>query len=283
MALTTLAQLRAAKRQRQRYFRGTINLFAPPSGDGCSTWAPPAGGAFEPPLGTLAVGNTTSGVVFDNTTVGALRIDPFGAGNTGRIVGVKYWNVPASGAANRNATVTLFDRLWGAGAFSWSTLTTFTLTGQPALPARLPNGYEDVQLWVELVATVAGTGHIIVTYTNENGVTGRSTGDVSLFTAANRGGHLYRLPLQAGDKGVQKVETVQVTTTNGVQTLNVLLLRTVAMVCRPQLELRTLHAFGPDALGLPVVYDTSCLFTAVTIDAGWAAITHSLLIDIASG
>lgn len=53
-----------------------------------------------------------------------------------------------------------------------------------------------------------GSQSIAVTYTNQDGVTGRTTGTIAATGVAPIVGRMLQLPLQAGDTGVQKIESV---------------------------------------------------------------------------
>ena len=106
---------------------------------------------------------------------------------------------------------------------------------------------------------------INVTYTNEAGTAGRTTGataSLSGFTTPR----IVRMPLQAGDKGVQLIQSVTVGGTVATAgAFNVLLVRSLA-----ELDVRTVNGAdvqGWDALGGPEVFDTSCLCVATQADS----------------
>lgn len=276
MAITTADQFFTAAVQPILIRKASIGTSGSNAND-MSTW----GVGNIPPAGTLAVGNTTTGVLFDDTYTGAPAINAFGSGATGYISQTKYKNTV-------EGVVVLYDRLWGAGDISLVTTATTTFSSQPSYAGRLPGGndYGNLEIMLETVTvSSAGTGPTVtVNYTNEAGTTGRTTVAIvtTNFTGTNAAaGRVIRLPLQAGDKGVQKIESISVTAgTLTAGTANVIVARKLA-----SFELRAVNALDVqtyDALGMPQVFDTSCLWT---VAQGTATATggFSLQLDIING
>lgn len=83
--------------------------------------------------------------------------------------------------------------------------------------------YQGTSIWVETVTAFTGNMSIAVTYTNQSGTTGRTTGTVATGVAPTLGRKI-QLPLQSGDTGVQKIESV-VGSVATVGTFNVLVLK----------------------------------------------------------
>ena len=126
--------------------------------------------------------------------------------------------------------------LFKAGTYAYNSGTT-NLSSQPAISSRCPdytggstfgNGCE---IWVE-VSTAFATGNswqIQVTYTNSAGTTGRtSIISAAQAAAALTQGKMFQLALQAGDTGVQKIESVIATNGGTAMTagaVNVLIMR----------------------------------------------------------
>lgn len=171
--------------------------------------------AGVPAGGVLAGTDTASGVVPTDATAGCVPIDAFGAGNTGYIDAVEYgWT-----AAGR---LRICDMVWKGGAYAFNA--NVTLSAQPSYAARMPGGdYRNTQIWIEAVTAFTGNLSVAVTYTNQDGVTGRTTGTVATGAALTVG-RMMQLPLQAGDSGVQKIESV-VGSVATAGTFNVLVLR----------------------------------------------------------
>jgi len=212
--------------------------------------------AGNPGAGTLAGTSTAAGVVPDDTTTGAPLLNAFGGGNTGNITIADF----GSSVACR---VKLFDLLFKAGAYAFNANT--ALAAQPSYAARVPGGsdFKGTQIWIEAVTAFTGNLSVAVTYTNQAGTAGRTTGTVALGTAPTIG-RLIQLPLQAGDSGVQKIESVAATVST-VGTFNVLVLRPLWTGRVKIANDGDIH--GLDKTGMPQVFDSSCLYMAVCADS----------------
>jgi len=229
----------------------------------------------NPGAGTLAVGNTTTGVLFTDATAGCPTINAFGGGATGYLANGKFSNDRAGG-------MILYDRIWGAGAISLTTLATTTFSSQPSIAARLPaTDYELVEILIELTTTVSATATTITaTYTNEAGTTGRSVPvaqSVNGFTTPR----IIALPLAAGDRGVQKIESVTVGgTVASAGAFNIIIARRLA-----RFDIRVANAQdtqGWDIMGAPQIYADSALWMVSQPD-GTSSGTPYLEFDIING
>jgi hypothetical protein len=226
--------------------------------------------AGAPGGGTLAGASTTAGVVPDSTVIGYPPLNAFGGGNTGYITRV-------DGFTLNGGRFIFYDRLFLAGAYAFNAAV--TLSAQPSYSARVPNAdYKGLEIWIEAVTGFTGNQSIVVTYTNELGVTGRTTGTIATGVAPLLG-RCTRLPLQSGDAGVQKIESVT-STVSTVGTFNVMVLRPLCSVKQPT----TNGSFALDLIstGMPVVYSTSALFMLSIMDASNTGVTQFYL-DIANG
>jgi hypothetical protein len=110
----------------------------------------------------------------------------------------------------------LVDLLNVSGGLN-ATLTTAQTTNLPTAPLTRYTSGEGVMAGI-VVYTIIGTTYTTVTisYTNSSGVSGRTS------TATTFGGGFFRevgvlipIPLQAGDTGVESIESVTVTATTG--------------------------------------------------------------------
>lgn len=226
--------------------------------------------AGNPSAGTLAVGNTANGIVPTDTLAGYPTIDPFSVGTTGYLTGVQFGNTVAS-------RITIFDCLFSAGAYSFNS--NVVLASQPSYASRIPvNGYKNTEIWFEAVTAFTGNPSIAVTYTNQDGVTGRTTGTIATGVAPTVG-RMIQLPLQSGDTGVQKIESV-VATVATVGTFNI-------HVMRRLWQGRCRLANDGDAhdmlkTGMPQVFDDSALRVVITAD-GTATGIPELQLEITSG
>lgn len=255
MAITTADGWFGAAKQRIKWTK--ITPITTTSASPFSMWA----AVGDPGAGTLAVGNTTTGVLFDDTTAGAPLINAFGGGAIGYLAAAQWRNSAQGGGI-------LFDRIWGAGAVTGTALGTTSFSAQPSITGRLPSGpdYGSLEIWLEITTTFSATATTVsVTYTNEAGTTGRSTGATGSLTGITTP-RLVRMGLQAGDKGVRSIDSVTVGGTVATAgAFNVLLLRRLA-----EFDLRVANALDSqawDMTGAAQVFDTSCLMVAVQPDS----------------
>lgn len=225
--------------------------------------------AGNPGAGTLAGTLNTQGVVPTDITAGCPLINAFLPGNKGYLTRVEYYSSVL-------AQLYIYDMLFKAGTYAFTAGTT-TLSSQPAISGRCPdypgsgivfgNGNE---IWVE-VSTAFTTGtawQIQVTYTNSAG-TGSRTSIISAAqnAAALTQGKMFQLALQAGDSGVQKIDSVIVTNGGTAMTagaVNVLIMRRLWSNRVP-----VANSGGIDDLlktGAPELYETSALVAVVQAD-----------------
>ena len=209
--------------------------------------------AGNPGAGTLAGTSTTTGVVPTDATNGHPTINAFGGGATGYLAQVDF----GSSAACR---IKLFDLLWKGGAYAFNANTSGNTPTSYA--SRIPGGdYTDTQLWLEQVTAGTGVQNVNVTYINQAGTSGRSTGTVA--TAANILGRMWQLPVQPGDSGVQGVTGV-VGSVATAGTFNILVLRPL-WSGRVKIN-NDGDVHGPDRTLMPQVFDNSALMMAIAPD-----------------
>jgi len=150
----------------------------------------------------------------------------------------------------------LCDRLWSNGGFTITSTAAQTVTSA-TFPARDANGStngEGVLLAMEVsAATGAGTPTITVSYTNQDGTSGR-TGTNSFPTAATSvAGSFYPIGLAAGDRGVRSVQSVTLSATWTSGTINLVAYRPLAVVDAALLNV--LGVVDPVTGGLPRLYN----------------------------
>jgi len=217
--------------------------------------------AGNPGSGTLAGSSTSAGVVPTDATAGCPIIS-FSTG-TGYLATVDFGNTVAS-------RLMIADILWKGGAYAYNSGTT-SLSAQPSYSSRVPGGtdYTGTQIWIEVSTafTSATTWHVECTYTDQSGNPGATTATMSSTTAANLTlGRMYQLALASGDTGVQKIESVIVTTGAAASgAFNVLVLRPLWSGRVPAINSGDCH--GLDRTGMPVVYTDSALALYVNADS----------------
>jgi hypothetical protein len=228
--------------------------------------------AGTPGAGVLAGTNTVNGgIVPTDATAGCPIID-FTSG-TSYLSKVEY----GSSVACR---LSIFDMIVKMGAIAYTASTTTpTADTQPTITQRCPDypGSGTVfgarnEIWIEVsTAFVTGTAwQVQVTYKNQAGTAGRTTIiSAAQAAAALTLGKMFQLALQAGDTGVQRIESVIVTNGGTAMTagaFNVLILRPIYT------SMRCMIANDGDVhdmlkTGLPVIYNDSALIMTVQADS----------------
>lgn len=225
--------------------------------------------AGSPAAGTLAGASTAAGVVPDDATAGCPNISAFSGANLGYIVRAEATSPVACRLA-------IYDLLFKAGAYAFNANT--TLAAQPAFTSRIPTADKRTEIWIECVTAFTGNPSIAVTYTNESGTAARTTGTIATGVAPTVG-RLIKLPLQLGDYGVQKIESV-VATVATVGTFNVLVMRKLWEGRIKNANDHIVHGF--DLTGLRQVYTNSALVMVVNADST-ATSTPEVCLDIGNG
>lgn len=271
MAITSLAGYNSAHKQSINWINtGTYTVVA-------QTW-------FSMFRGTLAGANTANGVVptitdWDSSIIvrDKAKPDSFAGGATGYLTRAVLRD-------GQSGIVKLSDLLFKAGAYSFDS--NVTLTSQPSYASRLPNSdYTNTELWLETSAAFTGNVTITVTYTNESGVTGRTTNLTSYTALAPTARRMLRFPLQSGDTGIQTIESV-VSTTATVGTFNLLVLRPLVII---RSQGRVTHGSCEQnqtkdmiKLGMPQIKDDMCPHIMIMPDATPSA-TDAFFLEITSG
>lgn len=151
---------------------------------------------------------TTTGTALSRTSPGALPIlAPSGTSY------VAEWE----GATAFQASLMLADRLVEFGGLSGIVTSAQTVSAL-ALPSRA-TGATDVELWMEIYVNAGTTAIASVTasYTNQSGTSGRTatlTGGIATNGLAQLH-RSYQMDLQAGDTGVQSVQSLTLGTSSG--------------------------------------------------------------------
>lgn len=214
--------------------------------------------AGSPGAGVLAGTSTTAGVVPTTATAGCPVLNAFAVGGLGAILQANYSNTVA-------CRMRAFDMLFKAGAYAFNAAAG-AMSAQPSFSGRVPGGtdFTGTQIWIEDVTAFTGNPTITVTYTNQAGTAGRSTGAIALGAALTLG-RMFQMPLQAGDTGVSKIESVTCTVAT-VGTFNVLVLRPLGPIARIRLANDSVLVNAGD-LGMPQAFADSAIVLLVNADS----------------
>lgn len=259
MALTSLAQYKTSVRQNvSQWFTSNLTISSGSLTD-IASWV------------SLGGASTTAGVTQTKANLNTIvngssyeKLEDFPAGTVGYITKAVTRPQMNSATSFPESRGKLFDCLWKAGAYNFDSNVTLS-AWDTTWNARVPDSdYGQVELWVEAVTGFTGNPTINITYTNEAGVTGRTTSLV--FASAPTARRMERFPLAAGDKGVQKVESV-VASVATVGTFNLLLLRRLGpmLLSDSQYGANPVPMFGRFdmmSFGLPQIDTNACLMFA---------------------
>jgi hypothetical protein len=179
-----------------------VTATSPISGRGCSLWTYDG----MPSSGVVP----TSGVIPDKTTIGAI---PFTAPSGGR----EKWLIGASITPLIAGVYLLYDRLFHIGNLNATSISAQTIQGSPATPSLTRNTSGAGNIAFYEIYTIIGTTSttLTMTYTNQGG-TGSRTSTINIgATGFREVSRMQRIPLQAGDSGIQSIQQVQLSATTG--------------------------------------------------------------------
>jgi hypothetical protein len=271
MAITTLGGYLDAPKYYITYRKASFgaNNSSIPVSVWTGTGSPGAGGA---------VGNTTTGVVPTDATTGAVEIPDFsGQGYITRL------DFAPAGSVVGNCRYRLYDRLWHAGNLTVSSVATTSFSSQPSFSSRVPGGdYSGLQIFIEQTTGGGTASTVTVTYTNEAGVTGQVSESVSL-NSSGQAGNVYRVPLAAGDRGVQTIEAWNVTSSGSSATYNVVVARHITTLYQRGTGAESAVVMWLDRLGARYIYNDSCLWVVGKYQSSNALPAFDMEIEIASG
>ncbi len=269
MAITTKAELLTAISRAQKVL---ISKNGTGGGVATGAWYSTHGMNFLPTPGALAGTSTAAGVVPVDTDAGYPDINSFGAGNTGYL-----GNISGSFSNAAIPQIMLSDVLFKAGAYAFNA--NVLLAGQPSYASRITGGYYgDTEIWAECVTAFTGIPTITITYTNQDGVAGQTSGAFSLGAAlaVNR---MVQIPLQAGDRGVQKIERV-VGSVATAGTFNILVLRRLWKGPLFSGVAPTVHDIY--STQLPIIFEDSALMASM-ISGSNTTLAFQMDIEILNG
>jgi len=200
--------------------------------------------AGVPSSAALAIGSSGAGVVPTDATAGYPPVTNFVSG--GYLGKVDYaWTV--------SGRLHLYDVLFTCGTYNFNS--DITLTGQASYGARVPNlNYNGLELWLEAVTAFTGNQTCQINYLDQDGQAG-DTGAVATGVAPIIG-RMFRMPLGAGDNGLQQIVRVR-SSVSTVGTFNVHVMRQLWTGRVPVANSGDTHSFA--RTGLKPVYSDSAL------------------------
>lgn len=190
----------------------------------------------------------------DNTTRGGLmQTDPSG--------GQEKWLLGQGCIATLPGALMLYDRLLHDGGLVGNSNAVQTVGGT----LTRNTGGEGNQIWVEIYTLIGTTATTITaSYTNQAGVSGRTTKPVVIGGTGNREGErMLPLPLQDGDTGVQAVASVQLAATTATAgNIGINILKPLGIGLIPSNGVGYWRDYLAGLPGLPEIDTDACLALA---------------------
>ena len=155
-------------------------------------------------------GTPSSAAIPDRTTTGAIPFTPPGGSRDKQLIG-------ASVAPLIAGVYLLYDRLFHIGGLSGTSTADQTVQGSTPSPALTRNtGGVGNMAFYEIYTAIGNTSTTLtMTYTDQDGNTGQTSTINIGATGFNTATRMQRIPLAAGDTGLQAIEKVKLTATTG--------------------------------------------------------------------
>lgn len=204
-----LSELAAGKRFNYEFQKASVTA------DGVDSWT-----TLWNASGYPAAGATPA------TTPGTAYTDAAGSMNFFDVSTDRKMLTRVSASNSISTSLLIYDRLVAVSGIALNSTGSKTVSST-TLP-RYTSGL-NVQAWLELTTGITGTATLSMdSYTNDSGTTGRAGSSFSLTSLANNS--MYQIPLQAGDRGVQAISTLNVTAAGSAGVANVVLLYPIARI-----------------------------------------------------
>jgi hypothetical protein len=266
MAITTQDQLVASyPGQTEPYQKSALGgTFA--VGNYVSLWtaggSPGAGAAQGTAAGAVPTSATAGACVFTNPTSGNSYIAKgfFASGVVGALI--------------------LYDRLAHGSALS-GTVTTAQTIGSPALTRPDANGTA-TEMFIEwYTATGATPTTATVSYTNQSGTAGQTSG-TSTVPANAPAALMSPIPLAAGDTGVRAIASLTLLASTGTAgNFGYTIIRKLAII--PCTIAQVAQAMDVFMLGMPQVFNSACISAMFLVGSGTAAPAINGLFSLVQG
>lgn len=206
-----------------------------------------------PGAGSTPAAASSGGTTYTLASQGGLA---FTAPTGGQLTYALCWSISSTQAG----TMMLYDRLWACSGLATGAGGTTTVTGMTAI-TRYSGGVGAGIWYVCLTAPSAQTANmtISVTYTNSDGVSGRTaTVVLSAGSPPPTANQAYPFALQSGDKGVQSIQSVTNTSGSFTGGTHGLMVGKVLAAAHCAIGNNGMMMDGLK-MGLPQIPDTACL------------------------
>ena len=217
------------------------------TGRGCSFWE------YD---GMPAKGDVpTIGAIPDRTTNGAIPFTAPGGGRDKHLIG-------ASITPLTSGVYLLYDRLFHEGGLNATSTAAQTIQGSPASPALTRNtgGAGNIAFYeiYSIIGTTSTT--LTMTYTNQAG-TGSRTSTINIgATGFREVSRMQRIPLAAGDSGIQSIQQIQLSATTGTAgNFGITIAQPLAWIPVNSTGTMGWRDFTTGLPGIPVIDPNACL------------------------
>jgi hypothetical protein len=203
------------------------------------------GGSGVQPAATEIPNNTSRG--------GLLQANPSGSR--------EKWLLGNGMITNAPGALMLYDRLLHNGGLSGIVTTAQSVGGTLT---RNTGGIGN-QIWIEIYTAIGTTATTLTaSYTNESGISGRTTKAVAIGATGNREAQrLIMLPLQDGDIGVQEIASVTLAASTGTAgNFGVTLAKPIGLGIAPAAGTGFWRDYVTGLPGLPKIDTNACIALA---------------------
>lgn len=195
----------------------------------------------------------------DNATRGGLM-------HTDASGGRDKWLLGQGAISSSPGALLLYDRLLHDGGMVSNTTSAQTVGGT----LTRNTGGEGNQIWAEIYTLIGTTATTITaSYTNQAGVSGRTTKPVAIGGTGNREPErMLPLPLQDGDTGVQSVQTISLTATTGTAgNIGITIMKPIGIAIIAASGTGYWRDFVSGLPGLPKIDPGACLTAAILMNS----------------
>jgi hypothetical protein len=197
----------------------------------------------------------------NGSTTGAINFAAPPGGKTRHIFAVGAGSDALTGPGGHTGVIIIYDRLLYYPGISHTTTSAQNLDNTNTLP-RYTDGL-GVMAWLEVTTALGSTAqNVTLTYTNDAGTSGQSTGAQAIITSAStpRFAHTFLFfPMAGTDKGIRSVQTVTFSAANSAGVSALVLGFPLAVVPLPDQGLYAERDLAVQIPSLPKLEDNHAL------------------------
>lgn len=172
------------------------------------------------------------------------------------------WLIQTGASASTSGVLILYDRLFHIGGLSGTNVNDQTVQGSPASPALTRNtGGVGNMVFYEIYTTIGGSSRTLtMTYTDDAGNASQTTTINIGATGFQNAQRIQRIPLAAGDKGVQAVEKVKLDVSTGTAgNFGITIAKPIAYIPLNGAGIMGIRDYATGLPGIPSIDPNACL------------------------